>query len=210
MQNYTITHTQLTIDGVTVTLDQYRALPTREARSAFADAFIRRLSDLFREKEEILKQIRDDAWAAFKEQTAGVPCELPTHFTKTGKPDRRFRGKPNPAYHRPAQVRDQVIAELSSRVAPISATFRWPYQFCDVFSTWEKHVETPWERFRRLLAGMDWYSHYSDDHSVWARGEAHMGEVRSLMKQLGPEAELEFNRACPWLNEDGTHKKDAA
>lgn len=204
------THTQLTIDGHTVTFDQYCAIPTQADRSAFADAFIRRLSDLFREKEEILKQIRDDAWAAFKEQTAGVPHEIPTHFTKTGKPDRRFSGEPNPAYYRPAQVRDQVIEELSSRVAPVSATFQWPYQFADAFSTWEKQVETPTDRFRRLLAGMDWYSHYSDDHSVWRRGEDNMREVQRLMGELGPEAELEFNRACPWLNEDGTQKKDAA
>jgi len=202
--------TQLTIGDRTVTFDEYVAIPTREERMKFRSDFIDRLGQMYRDTQAILDKIRDDAWTSFKVQTFGIPSEIPTVFTKTGKPDRRFRGKPNPAYYRPAQVRDEVIAELSSRVAPISATFRWPYQFVDVFSTWERGVETPLERFRGLLAGMDWYSHYSDDHSVWSAGEARMGEVRSLMKRLGPDAEREFNRACPWLNEDGTHKKDAA
>ena len=202
--------TQLTIGDRTVTFDEYVAIPTREERMKFRSDFIDQLGRMYRETQAILDKIRDDAWTSFKVQTFGIPSEIPTVFTKTGKPDRRFRGKPNPDYYRPAQVRDQVIKDLSSQVPTIVSTYRFPYQMEDVMLGWEALVETPMDRFRRLLAGMDWYSHYSDDHSVWSAGEARMGEVRSLMKRLGPEAEREFNRACPWLNEDGTQKKDAA
>lgn len=202
--------TQLTIGDRTVTFDEYVAIPTREERMKFRSDFIDRLGQMYRDTQAILDKIRDDAWTSFKVQTFGIPSEIPTVFTKTGKPDRRFRGKPNPDYYRPAQVRDQVIKDLSSQVPTIVSTYRFPYQMEDVMIGWEALVETPMDRFRRLLAGMDWYSHYSDDHSVWSAGEARMGEVRSLVKRLGPEAEREFNRACPWLNEDGTQKKDAA
>lgn len=202
--------TQLTIGDRTVTFDEYVAIPTREERMKFRSDFIDRLGQMYRDTQAILDKIRDDAWTSFKVQTFGIPIEIPTVFTKTGKPDRRFRGKPNPDYYRPAQVRDQVIKDLSSQVPTIVSTYRFPYQMEDVMIGWEALVETPMDRFRRLLAGMDWYSHYSDDHSVWSAGEARMGEVRSLVKRLGPEAEREFNRACPWLNEDGTQKKDAA
>lgn len=202
--------TQLTIGDRTVTFDEYVAIPTREERMKFRSDFIDQLGRMYRETQAILDKIRDDAWTSFKVQTFGIPSEIPTVFTKTGKPDRRFRGKPNPDYYRPAQVRDQVIKDLAAQVPAIVSTYRFPYQLEEVMIGWEALVETPLDRFRRLLAGMDWYSHYSDDHSVWSAGEARMGEVRSLMKRLGPEAEREFNRACPWLNEDGTHKKDAA
>lgn len=202
--------TQLTIGDRTVTFDEYVAIPTREERMKFRSDFIDRLGQMYRDTQAILDKIRDDAWTSFKVQTFGIPSEIPTVFTKTGKPDRRFRGKPNPDYYRPAQVRDQVIKDLSSQVPTIVSTYRFPYQMEEVMIGWEALVETPMDRFRRLLAGMDWYSHYSDDHSVWSAGEARMSEVRSLVKRLGPEAEREFNRACPWLNEDGTQKKEAA
>lgn len=202
--------TQLTIGDRTVTFDEYVAIPTREERVKFRSDFIDQLGQMYRDTQAILDKIRDDAWTSFKVQTFGIPSEIPTVFTKTGKPDRRFRGKPNPDYYRPAQVRDQVIKDLSSQVPTIVSTYRFPYQMEEVMLGWERCVETPMERLRGLLTGMDWYSHYSDDYGVWSRGEARMSEARALVKQLGPEAEREFNRACPWLNEDGTQKKEAA
>lgn len=202
--------TQLTIGDRTITFDEYVAIPTRAERLQFREEFTGKLGQMYREAQAILDGITGDAWASFKAQTAGMPSTLPTHFTKTGKPDLRFRGKPNPDYTRAARARDQVIKDLSAGVSEIVATYRFPYQFDKVLSGWEAYVETPMERLRGILGGMDWYSHYSDDYGVWQRGEARMSEARSLVKQLGPEAELAFNRACPWLNEDGTHKKDAA
>ena len=202
--------TQLTIGDRTITFDEYVAIPTRAERLQFREEFTGKLGQMYRDTQAILDKIREDAWTSFKVQTAGMPSTLPTHFTKTGKPDLRFRGKPNPDYSRAARVRDQVIKDLSAGVSEIVATYRFPYQFDEVLSGWEAYVETPMERLRGILGGMDWYSHYSDDYGVWQRGEARMSEARSLVKQLGPEAELAFNRACPWLNEDGTHKKDAA
>lgn len=203
-------YTQLSIMGHTVTLEQYSAIGTREERLRFRDIFITRLSVAIRDTQALLDKIHADAWKAFRAEVAGVPEELPTHFTKTGKPDRRYGGRPNPAYYKPAQVRDQVIKDLASRVPPVEATFRWPYQFEEVFNAWEQTVETPMERFRRLLSGMDWYSHYSDDYRVWSAGEERSAQVRSLVQQLGAEAQLEYNRACPWLNEDGSRKSEAA
>jgi len=202
--------TQLTIGDRTVTFDEYVAQGTRAERLAFRSEFIDRLPQMYRDTQALLDKIRDDAWAIFNAETAGIERELPTHFTKSGKPDRRFRGRSNPAYYKPAQVRDQVIKDLASKVPPIVSTYRFPYAFDEVFAGWESLVETPMERLRGLLAGMDWYSHYSDDYSVWSRGEARMSEARSLVKRLGLEAELEYNRACPWLNEDGSRKDAAA
>jgi hypothetical protein len=40
----------------------------------------------------------------------------------------------------------------------------------------------------RELACHDWYSHMSDDHSVWAGGEAHGRLLATLAKQVSPEA----------------------
>ena len=36
-------------------------------------------------------------------------------------------------------------------------------------------------KLRQLLKEHDWYYNYSDDHSVWQRGEARSGEIRLQM-----------------------------
>jgi len=49
----------------------------------------------------------------------------------------------------------------------------------DLDSDPEKLLET-------LLSTHDWYSAMSDDHSVWAAGEANMKRIRALMAQIDP------------------------
>ena len=38
------------------------------------------------------------------------------------------------------------------------------------------------EQFRKLLSTHDWYYHYSDDHSVWRRGEASSRAINAAMR----------------------------
>lgn len=145
----------------------------------------------------------------FAPQYEGIPRTLPLRLTKLGQPDRRYGTRPNPAW-REVNARELAAREEAlSHVPPPRTTFRWPYQFENALIRWELSVETPLERFERLLASTDWYSAYSDDHSVWTSGERRMRELRELIGQLGPEAQLAFNRACPWLNEDGSRVEAA-
>lgn len=38
------------------------------------------------------------------------------------------------------------------------------------------------EQFRKLLSTHDWYYNYSDDHSVWRKGQAEWQVIASAMK----------------------------
>ena len=49
-----------------------------------------------------------------------------------------------------------------------------------------RRAAEPAYRARRLLEHMDWYSHMSDDHSVWAAGERDMRELRAALDELSP------------------------
>ncbi len=42
----------------------------------------------------------------------------------------------------------------------------------------------PAYRAQRLLERMDWYSHMSDDHSVWAAGERDSRDLRAALDEL--------------------------
>jgi hypothetical protein len=49
----------------------------------------------------------------------------------------------------------------------------------------------------------DWYYHYSDDHSVWRRGEEQGVQIQSEMKylnSLGLEEQVQalWEQYCPW------------
>jgi hypothetical protein len=201
---------QLTICDRTITFEEYAALSTREARYKFREGFIDILGAARREEESILKQIRLDVEAQFAPELVGVPRSLPGALTKTGKPDKRFGTRVNSAWRLINNRQEALIKELSDRVAPITSTYRFPYQFEEVLNTWEAAVQTPMEELKSRLGSHDWYFHYSDDYGVFTAGQRAHDTIRALVSQLGPEAGLMYNRACPWLNEDGTHKKDAA
>jgi len=49
-----------------------------------------------------------------------------------------------------------------------------------------RRAAEPAYRARRLLEGMDWYSHMSDDHRCWAAGEREMRELRAALDELSP------------------------
>lgn len=202
--------TQFTINGRVHTFDEYAAIGTREARMLYRRDAMDAHTAAFKEQDVLLNKIREDADALFAAELEGVPRWIPGALTKTGKPDRRFAERVNPAWRAIDLRKRQVVDAAAAQIAPIVCSWRFHYQYEQVFDTWEACVETPMERLRTLLGRMDWYSHYSDDYSVWQRGEAQMGEAKSLVRKLGPEAEAMFNRACPWLNEDGSRKEDAA
>lgn len=199
----------LSVDSYTLTFEQYQAQPRAERLRLRAD-IIDRLTNSFKEQQALINQIRAEVEAQFAPQYEGIPCWIPKALTKSGKPDRRYGERRNPAWWSINNKQEAIIKDLCSKVPATCSTFQFPYQFEQVITAWEEVVETPAEELDRLLAHMDWYSHYSDDYSVWQHGEARMGRVKSLIRQLGPDAQAKFNRACPWLNEDGSRKEDAA
>ncbi|OHD15479.1 MAG: hypothetical protein A2Y38_17505 [Spirochaetes bacterium GWB1_59_5] len=48
-------------------------------------------------------------------------------------------------------------------------------------------LANPAAELAERLGRCDWYSHMSDDHSVWAAGERQMKRIRELVEQLGAE-----------------------
>lgn len=52
------------------------------------------------------------------------------------------------------------------------------------------------EDYIKRLKSHDWYYDYSDDHSVWRRGQAAAGELRSMQKRVDPTGEI-WNEHCP-------------
>lgn len=51
------------------------------------------------------------------------------------------------------------------------------------------------DEYKRLLATMDWYYVYSDDHSVWARGRDQMKKLIDLQKEIDPDRKI-WNQFC--------------
>lgn len=47
--------------------------------------------------------------------------------------------------------------------------------------------------FWNMLHNHDWSYNYSDDHSVWRRGEAQIGEIRAIVEAGGEEYKKLFN-----------------
>ena len=59
-------------------------------------------------------------------------------------------------------------------------------------------VADPVAHLERELERHDWYSVYSDDHSVWAAGERHITLIMDLMKQVPEEtAKALFAKYAP-------------
>lgn len=64
-------------------------------------------------------------------------------------------------------------------------------------------IETK-EELKQRLAKHDWGYYFSDDHSVWKKGELDMDEIKAAMKRLCTESEAErlYHEAMPkWLRE---------
>lgn len=68
----------------------------------------------------------------------------------------------------------------------------------------EWFAKNPKADLERKLKSCDWYSDFSDDHSVWMRGNSQKDEIARLVKLVGAEGEAMHKAACPWLN--GTDK----
>jgi hypothetical protein len=194
---------QLAICDSTLTFEEYAALPTREERMVRRQAFMNILTDNNRELDRLQQKITADTRAQFKAELDSIPRFVPG-------PTRRHKPRPNPVWNAAARRQDETIQRLVGELKPIPRTFRWHYEFEEVLNTWEAAVQTPMEELKSRLGSHDWYFHYSDDHGVFMAGQRAHDTIRALVRQLGAEGQLMYNRTCPWLNEDGTHKKDAA
>jgi hypothetical protein len=196
---------KLNIGNSTLTFEEYAAIPTREERMARRQAFIQILTDNNRELDRLERQITADVRAQFKAELDSIPRTVPG-------PTRRHKPRPNPVWQAAARRQEETIQRLIGELVDptYSRTFRWPYEFDDVISKWEAAVQTPMEELKSRLGSHDWYFHYSDDHGVFMAGQRAHDTIQALVRQLGAEGQLMYNRACPWLNEDGTPKKDAA
>ena len=60
--------------------------------------------------------------------------------------------------------------------------------------------ETSEEKLIRLLNNHDWYYHMSDDHRVWARGDAEVNNINSLVKLLGNKGTDLYNKHKPTIS----------
>ena len=183
---------QLTVGDLTVTWDQYRALPKAERR-ALHEALCTKLSQAYRDWDAAAKAIRDRHLAEFDAAKARVTAKT-----------RRERERAVSGLL--SRCDAAIQKEADATLAPIVSTYRFPYQFEEILFAWEARVETPMEELQRRLAHHDWHYEYSDDSRVYQAGREARGRIQSLVRQLGPEGEREYNRACPWLNEDGTRK----
>lgn len=50
--------------------------------------------------------------------------------------------------------------------------------------------------YKKLLASHDWYYMYSDDHSVYRRGEAAQNRLVSMRLEIDRDASI-WNSMCP-------------
>lgn len=200
--------TSLRIGDHTLTYEHFSQQGREERRRLARDLVdrVREVDDSLRElRESILREVGEQ----FAPQYEGIPRNLPVRLTKSGQPDRRRGFYTNPKWHAVNQRELSTREEMLQSVVEPPRTHRWIGDFERTLLDWEISLETPAEEFERLLASTDWYSAYSDDHSVWAAGEGRQRRLQDLIRQLGPEAQLAYNRACPWLDEDGNRKAAA-
>jgi hypothetical protein len=194
---------KLNIGDQIISFEEYAAIPTREERVTRRQAFIKILTDHNRELDRLEQQIITDTRAQFKAELDSIPRTVPG-------PTRRHKPRPNPVWAAAARRQDETIQRLVNEIKPLERSLRWPYEYDDVFSRWEAAVQSPMEELKARLGRHDWYFSYSDDYGVFMAGQRAHDTIRALVRQLGAEGQLMYNRACPWLNEDGTQKQDAA
>lgn len=49
---------------------------------------------------------------------------------------------------------------------------------------------SPLEQYQHLLATHDWFYDYSDDYSVWKRGQEHAAKIAALGRQVDPTGQI--------------------
>ncbi len=60
-----------------------------------------------------------------------------------------------------------------------------------------EHTEpTTEQKYRALLGRHDWWYAYSDDYSVWAKGQRQSQEISTLQRQVDPDFEI-WNEIAP-------------
>jgi len=195
------------VDGVTYTREDYCKLPSKAEREALRELAEQRCCaantrhyDALREAQKPLREAfevaRKEFWAQdrFRKRYAGRADHM-----RLG--ERALR----------ATMHD-AMRVLQDNMPPVDGC-TYPAAVDDMFLVWEEVVETPFERFERLLSHHDWYYSYSDDHGVWSAGERRSREIRCQLDTLksgnfGEAAQLLYNQKCPWLNDDGSQKNE--
>jgi len=192
----------VTVDGITYSFEVYKGLD-RAAREALREEALERCT--------LANQRRSMEW---RNLSASVDMDFRMKVRKLHKLpkfQKRYRGRAEDMRYEESLLRgarDRKLQELQESLSPIQGN-TYPAAVHNIFSVWEEKVETPREKFERMVNHFDWYYSYSDDHSVWSAGNSRHKQIMELVEKLGPEARKFYNQKCPWLNEDGTQKKEA-
>lgn len=190
----------ITVDGEVYTFEDYKELP-HEERIALREEAVNRCVQANRRRTEAWQKLIAPAQEEYRRQVSELE-KLPRY-------QKRYRGRAADMRYEENRLRserDRKIRELRGQLESVHGN-TYPAAVHDVFFVWEQKVETPWEKFERMVTHHDWYFEYSDDHSVWSAGVARRNTITALMKQLGPDAVALYNKCCPWLNDDGTRKE---
>lgn len=195
-------HETVTVDGTSFSFEEYKSLP-------------KDLREVLREEAIALcVQANQRQSMEWRNLSTSVDVDFRTkvrELHKLSKFQKRYRGRAEDMRYEESllrDARDRKLRELQASLSPIQGN-TYPSAVHNIFSVWEERVETPWEKFERMVNHFDWYYSYSDDHSVWSAGNSRHKQIMELVEQLGPPARKIYNQKCPWLNEDDTQKKEA-
>ncbi len=193
-------HPSVTVDGVTFTFEDYKTFP-HEARSRAREAIVERC---------VAANVRiGDAAQVIQN---AIRTEYQAKIDALIKPGRKASRDVKLAYkHDVQRLSDARLRELVAVWDRPEFTLvgnAYPAAVSDILHVWETMCETEWEKFERLVTSHDWYYSYSDDHRVWSAGHRHHEQITQLATKLGEPAKQLYNQKCPWLNDDGTQKKE--
>lgn len=177
-----------------VTREEYQQMG-REERLVLWESLCEGLARAQATRVELLRAIREGVDEQFAPLLAAVPIRLPAVWP-------RLKGDPNPDWWRLREEREETCRRIVSTIPPVRSSHEWPSSLQAAFLSWEQALETPEEELARLLEEHDWHYAMSDDFSVWSRGYAASRRLLALVAQLGPEARVAYDRACPWKGEE--------
>lgn len=195
-------HETVIVDGTTYSFEDYKGLD-KAAREALREEALNRCVEANRRVSAECAEVAAPIRAKFKAKRE--------EFQALPRFQKRYRGRAEDIRRGLDALRwgERLSVEEACKVVKPVDGCTYPAAVHNIFSVWEEKVETPWEKFERMVSHFDWYYSYSDDHSVWSAGNSRHQQIMALVEQLGPEARKIYNQKCPWLNEDGTQKKEA-
>lgn len=188
--NFGSFHQSVKVDGKVYSFEGYKSLP-RDERLAMQKEAVDRCCKANQAQSEKLSALVKPIREKIEAQRKALP---------------KVRGRANRVEMMSLNYAERKQIDEARKLIEAVDGCDYPAAVHDVFAVWEQKVETPWEKFERLVKAHDWYYNYSDDFRFWSAGNAQAQEIRKLMDELGPDAVKLYNQECPWLNEDGTQK----